>query len=397
MTGNRTAMISFFRAKISKNEHLQSLNSLRSILKDEEIGDWSRAVELTTVLDDVCKAFDKDVKSLETYEECIFPDMNNATATTADTVEYLREWHVIGNAPSLPAMMAVSCGVFGIESPDHVQTLLMAGVLGEVENDLPYHNNMHFKKVALQTMRMIAVHNDIFEGTARAFGPKEITMLLAAACIHDLDHDGLGNMIKGNFYQGRLERRAHEIVVPYFRATGMDEESLTLLKSMLLATDVSPLGSVTNPLHQMKSAYRRHYKGEKGLHNTLHLDEELEIFELNPMAAQMACLLQEADIATSGGLDYTVTQYETVQIYTEIKLYGARPSHVLDFLDKVCQRCFLTDAGQRLFGANMARICALAEEDYANGDEPFPKAQHTDFILGTSANKSCKTDPARLN
>ncbi|MCB9982137.1 MAG: hypothetical protein H6861_00465 [Rhodospirillales bacterium] len=386
-------MIGFFRTKTSKNVYIQALNALKPTLKDSGDGSWARASELVPTCEIICKTLPKDIEQLE-KQEFLFATFENASSGTQEVVEHLRGWHVMGNAPSLAAMMAVSCEKFDIDQPDDVQTLMMAALLGEVENDLPYHNNLHFKKVVLQTIRMIAVHNDIFAGTSKAFGSEQITLLLTAACIHDLDHDGLGNMIKGNFYQGRLERRAHEITAPYLRATGMDEKNIRLLKSLLLSTDVSPLGNVANPMNQMKAAYRFHFKGEKEKYNTLHLDEDLEVFELDSMAAQMACLLQEADIATSGGLDYAVTQYETARIYEEIKLYEARPHHVLDFLDKVCQRCFLTDAGQKLFGANMARICALAEEDLKNGDEPYPKAQHTDFILGTV---SAQTDPTRLN
>lgn len=386
-------MISFLRVKNQKNKYIQCISGLKTILKDNKNAEWSRASEIIGILDHILENLEKDLERIHKHD-FIFSPPHSVASATRDIVDYLRQWHITGDAPALVAMMAASCEEFGIEQPDHVQTLMMAALLGEVENDLPYHNNLHYKKVVLQTMRMIAAHNEIFKDTPRMFNAEHITALLTAACIHDLDHDGLGNMVRGNFYQGRLERHAHEIATPYLRATGMDEKFLDLIKSMLLSTDVSPMGKVSNPMNQMKSAYRFHYKGEKEQYNTLHLDEELEIFELDPMAAEMACLLQEADIATSAGLDYTVTQYETARLYEEIRLYEARPSHVLDFLDKVCQRRFLTDAGQKLFGANMARIYALAEEDYKNGDEPYPKAQHTGFILGTS---SASADSAHLN
>ena len=69
----------------------------------------------------------------------------------------------------------------------------------------------------------------------------------------------------------------------------------------------------------------------------------------------------------------------------------ARPSQVVDFLDQICQRRFLSDAGQKLYAANLARIYSLAEQDVANGDEPYPSSNMADFVLPHAGQAESKT------
>lgn len=357
------------------------LRSLKITAKEVEVFDWEGASLVPSAVNTAGKALESDLKSIKN-QRFIFPDGQGAGNDSEEVTAYLRTWHVAGDAPSLVALVLASCEKFGIETPDLVQAILMAAILGEVENDLPYHNNLHFKKVVLQLIRLISVHNDIYAQTNRALDAEQIAVLLMGGCIHDLGHDGLGNTVKGVFYSGRLERRSFDLAKPYLEAAGADQEILQKLKVILLTTDVAPFGDVTNPMNQMKAAYRFHFMGESEQYQTLNLSNELEGMEECPKLAMMACLMHEADIATSAGLDYTVTQFETCKLMEEIGSSEAKPIHITDFLDKVCQRRFLSDAGQKLFGANLARIYALAESDEQNGNEPFPKPDHTDFVLG---------------
>lgn len=377
-------MFNFFRSKPSQGEYLKLLQGLKpAILKVKPAG-WANAEEIGRALDMSVKLLEDDLKNIAEHG-CAFADRESAGADTADVVAYLRDWQVLGNAPSLVALCVASCEHFGIKRPDNLQMVLMAAVLGDVENDLPYHNNLHFKKVLLQVMRLASVHNSIYGGTNKALSEDQVTMLLIGGCIHDLGHDGLGNTVKGVFYPSRLERQSYEFAEPYLRAAGAQDEMLLKLRATILTTDVTPLGDVTNPMHQMKAAFRFHFRGEKEKYPSLNLSDDLEVLEDEAALALMACLLHEADIATSAGIDYSVTQFETCKLMEEIGANSARPSHVLDFLEKVCQRRFLSEAGQELYGANLARIIALAEEADQEGNEAFPKADHTAFILASSA------------
>ena len=383
-------MLNIFRSKSSHDDWKKLLQTLKPAMTGVEPAGWGSADEVSQALDRGIETLEKDLKEIQKYG-FIFPTHQNAGGGTADLAAYLRRWHVMGAAPSLVSLVIAACESFEITSPDHVQILLMAGVLGDVENDLPYHSNTHFKKVLLQLIRLISVHNSIYGGTARALSTDQIAVLLMGGGIHDLGHDGLGNTVKGVFYPGRLERQSFDFAAPYLKAAGAQEELLDVLKAVILTTDVTPLGDVTNPMHQMKAAYRFHFLGENEQHPTLNLSDEWSVFEQDSMLTLMACLLQEADIATSAGVDYAVTQYETCILMEEIGANEARPAHILDFLDKVCQRKFLSDAGQKLFGANLARIYALAEEADQNGNEAFPKSEHTDFILNAGEDGDSKT------
>ena len=383
-------MFSFFKSKTSQNDWKALLQALKPVVKKAPDRGWVSADEISAVLTDVIKNIESELES-DIDPGIFFPEHESATATT-ETIDYLRSWYISGESLSLVAMVIGACERFGIKKPDCVQSVLLAAVLGEVENDLPYHNNLHFKKVLLQLIRLISMHNVIYEGTARALDEEDIALLLIGGCIHDLGHDGLGNTVKGVFYPGRLERQSYEFAKPLLEATGLGEEQFEILKVAILTTDVAPLGNVTNAMHQMKAAYRFHFLGENEQFRTLNLSEELESLEENAKLSIMACLLHEADIATSAGLDYGVTQFETCILSEEIGGGDGYPAQVLDFLNKVCQRQFLSDAGQKLFGANLARIYALAEEDDQNGNAAYPKAMHTDFILGQAVkNQTSKT------
>ncbi|MEZ5813816.1 MAG: hypothetical protein R3E13_03715 [Alphaproteobacteria bacterium] len=377
-------MLNIFGSQSSRPDWRKLLQALKPVIGGVSADEWGGPEDVEGALDRVLRTLEKDVKAIGKCD-FIFSTHQKAGGQTEELAAYLRSWYVMGQAPSLVSLVVAACEEFDIASPDYVQILLMAAVLGDVENDLPYHNNAHFKKVLLQLIRLISVHNSIYGGTVRALSKEQIALLLIGGCIHDLGHDGLGNTVKGVFYSGRLERQSFDFAVPYLRAAGAGEIVLEALKTIILTTDVTPLGNVTNPMHQMKAAYRFHFLGENKQYSTLNLSDDWAMLEDDAMLTLMACLLQEADIATSAGVDYAVTQYETCILMEEIGGGSARPSHVLDFLDKVCQRRFLSDAGQKLFAANMARIYALAEEAERAGDEAFPTPQHTDFILGAGS------------
>ncbi|MGB0720286.1 MAG: hypothetical protein ACPGRX_07420, partial [Bdellovibrionales bacterium] len=160
---------------------------------------------------------------------------------------------------------------------------------------------------------------------------------------------------------------------------------LAPLKVMLLTTDVSPLGDPTNPAGQMKAAYRYHFLGEHSRTHALNLSDDLAVLEKDPSLTTMCLILHEADLAPSAGLTYAMTQYETALFRAEIVGDAGKPSHVVDFLDQICGRRMLSDAGQKLFATNMARIYALAEQDMKDGDEGFPKPELTGFMLGVQS------------
>ena len=345
---------------------------------------WVEETQVMAVITKVEERFNEDLETLNRDAAFILNTSQTVASHTSKTIGVFRDWTVGAMCPSLPALCQFAIDAFDIKSQTLINTLYVAGILGEIDHNLSYHSNMHFRKVVFQCMRMIAVYNDIYQGTSRAFSERQIALLLATACIHDFGHDGKGNTLKGVYIPHRLEEAAYELVAPVFKAAGFDDEDdLNLMHSMLICTDVTPFNDPGNAVNQAKAAYRKHFLSDsRSMHQKLNLDEELKILEECPAAAAMALMLHEADIATSAGLHYDMTKYETGLLRIEIADGVALPQHILDFLKDICNRQMLSEVGQQLFAANMARIYALAEDDVKKGNKPFPEIARSDFILG---------------
>ena len=376
----------------------QARNNLKNIKKlvdgrlDE--GDvWFSETDLNDTFQKIENNFDVDMAQIQIGLPFLHNNTVNAVDITDGITAAIQNWQLQGKEPSLYALCVDTFENLNLTpSPDFYHMVMMAAFLGEMNNDQPYHDNTHFKKVLLHLICIIKAHNTIFLGGSKALKDDEICMLIAAACIHDIGHDGMGNIVKGVHIPHRLERRSFEYAKPFLALVGMNDEAvLNKLLVMLLTTDVSPLDDPANPMHQMKAAYRFHYLGEGKRAHSLHLADELDILEKDPRLATMCLLLHEADIATSAGLNYEVTKYETSLLREEFCGDQGKPSHIIDFLNQICSRRFLSDAGQKLYAANLARIYALAEEGVENGDEEFPVSEHADFILAQSSLQTSKT------
>lgn len=346
---------------------------------------WIEKTKITEVILDVSEKIERDIKTLEKNASFIFHTDQTVDSHTKTTIALFREWTISGACPSLTALCHFAMDKFGITDEKLRNFLTVSSILGEIENPLPYHNNMHFRKVVFQCMRMIAVYNGIYEGTTRAFGQESIALMLGTACIHDFGHDGKGYVMKGVYIPHRLELISYDSVAPVFKKIDMSDAQLELMKAMLICTDVTPFNDPANGLNQTKSAYRHHFLGAKSRAVSLNLDEELTILEKSAEASAMALMLHEADIGTSAGLHYDITKFETCLLRMEIADGIACPQNIINFLEDICNRQMLSEVGQQLFAANMARIYALAEQDAKNGNDPFPQIDQSDFILGVKS------------
>lgn len=346
--------------------------------------DISGDLPFLPTLDHVLSALPAQMQNMPLSTAGVFSGHHDNDAETELTVHLYRHWHTQPESSSLTAL-----SLFGLDlcapgaSLQQIKAVLAASVLGEIENTLPYHNNIHYRKVLLQTLRMIRAHNNIYLGTARALSTDQMVLLMIVACIHDLGHDGQGNTVRGVWQAGRLERKAYDLALPYLQACGYDNvNDLERLRVMLLCTDVTPAGDPISAAAQMKAAYRHHFMGFKGRFQTLNLDPELKRLETDEDLTLMSLILHEADVATSAGLTYDMTAYETALLMQEMGAETARPQHVMDFLNLICQRQMLTIAGQELYAANLARIYALTEEAVQAGDDPYPMAELSVFLSG---------------
>lgn len=387
-------MVEFIRLKPGR-DWAKELSSLAAVFALPVA--WPGKGVLQKTSDRITATLEKDIEILKRDMAFAFSVQNDLEDLTEQNINLLRKWHMGEDAPSLTALCIFAMDYWRPDlSTGQVRAVLAASVLGEVESNLSYHSNMHFRKVLLQTIRMIAVHNNIYEGTARAFDGWQIGLLMLAACIHDLGHDGFGNTIKGEFQQGRLEQQSFELALPYLEASGMnDPAELDAIKVMILCTDVTPLGDPASPANQMKAAYRYHFLEQRKKLGSLNLDRSLSALERNPDLTMMALILHEADIATSAGLGYVVTAFETVLHGKEVGHKDSSPQDILDFLRDVCQRQMLSDAGQELYAGNMARIYALAEKDVKEGNSVLPEIEYADLIRVTASNS--RSDSKTIN
>lgn len=329
----------------------------------------------------VIEILEQDMSDLERDAGFLFENGPDVADSSYRVMELIRRWHLSSHVPSLVAFCLFATERLKLDVPPDVRRgMLAAGFLGEIENNLPYHNTLHYKKVFLQLVRLIDAHNGIYKGTYHELNGRQAGLVLLAACVHDLGHDGKGSTIKGVFEQGRLERRAFNLTQPYLESCGMKQHDLDAVLVMLLCTDVSPLGDPANPASQMKAAYRYHFMGEKKKIEALNLDPELSTLEKDASLALMALILHEADIGTSAGLDYNLTTYESTLYRREMDEPQAFPRDVVGFLRDVCQRAMISDAGKKLFAANMARVLALAERDLADGNRAYPQPEYSEFL-----------------
>jgi hypothetical protein len=357
-------------------DQLKSLSDIISAVKPDP--SWPAVKSLAGRLHDIEKSLESDLSALEEYAGFIFSSGNAAM-----TVDLFRRWHTEGRAPSLVALSIFALRNLGIHDDDpQVLPILMAGLLGEAPNTLAYHNNMHYRKVLFQTTGMIAAHNTIFDSTPRALDKDRIALLVAGACVHDLGHDGKANNGNGNYVRGRAEKQSFLLARPYLSAAGLQESELDDLFVMFLCTDVTPLEKKSNPASEMKAAYRFHELGGEGKGLEPELSPDVEILRKRVDLALSSMILHEADIATSAGLDYDLTCYETALIRDEMSDGEARPSHIIEFLDRICQRQMHTDAGKKLYGDNLEKIYAQALLAVQNGDKPLPRPENSPFIRG---------------
>ena len=351
-------------------------------------GVWATLADVKRSYDTCLETLPEDLTILEESMGFVFSRRASQEDCTGDVVELIRGWSEMERAPSL-----LSIGVFAAEKlrvsvePDFAQAFVIAAVLGEVPHDLSYHGNIHFKKVLLQVIRLIRAHNDIYEGTDVFCDSNDILFLMVAACVHDLGHDGKGNTVQGVYKQARLERMSYYILLKYFNGIEFSDKAffetfMDHFRIVLLCTDASPVGDPASFASQMKSAYKQHFLDESRRYKPLNLDPELKSLEGTPKLAALAMLLHEADIATSAGLSYPMTAYETTLFYDEFSGEQAKPSHVLEFMNTICTRETLSPAAQKLYSANMARIRALADQDIQKGDAAFPDARSSVFLQG---------------
>jgi hypothetical protein len=282
-------------------------------------------------------------------------------------------WEDAGGGPGLPVIAAAAIQHFGLDgNTPLVSGLVMASILGEMPNSLQYHGNEHYRKVLFHAIRLAARHNELFaRDEKRKLSGEMIAMLLTAACIHDLGHQGGDNLKEGVYTPGNMEQRSFDIARPYFEALGMDPGRLRDIETIVFCTDITFFAGDNSPCVRMKKIYKHYYWDDDSGDVPTMMMGKLRRFEGNPMLVLAAMILHEADVGTSAGLSYARTIKETVDLMAERGVNRAGPATVLAFLREQLGETMFTEAGKQIFGPVMTQVIAQAEKDVAAGRKSF--------------------------
>lgn len=298
-------------------------------------------------------------------------DAQNIKSVNQLCIDLIKSWNKNSNSPSLWILAFLALCHFDFNQSDIIliRLVLMACILGELPHTLPYHNTLHFRKVLLHTIRMIQAHNYIYRDTINKFSKTKIASLLIAAAIHDLGHDGKGNIIDRKYIPARMEKNAFAQASPYLRFSGASEIMLNDIKVMLMTTDVSPFGDPISPSSQLRQVYEYHFG--TGNEEVLELTEDFKVLEERPELCLLAMILHEADIFNSAALDYEVTKHESILISREIGKEQTTPEDVMLFLTTICHGSLISDAARFLGEEKFEEIYQRAEKDFKNGNHPY--------------------------
>jgi hypothetical protein len=252
---------------------------------------------------------------------------------------YIDECEKTGQWPSLTALVYQSIEQFGLDMNEaQTKAMLTSASLGEIHNNQPFHGNEHYRKVLLATMRQIHKHNQIYKGTEWELEARDVALLVTAANIHDFMHDGQPN----GEIPSRLEKQSYELAAPFLKSAGVDDDFLADLKTIILATDVTPPGEPQAPANQMKEAYKFYFAGKEGKPD---LDEGLSRLHDNPRLCLLAALFQEADVLPSVAFGYQRGVKENIKVAEEGDKTPS-PNFMLFFLDNIFGE-FITEAGRK--------------------------------------------------
>lgn len=190
----------------------------------------------------------------------------------------------------------------------------MVAHLAETPHPGEFHNTNHFREVVACCAFLIK-----FVPLARDLK----YLVLIAAAIHDLNHDGTSNKNRlGNHIPFRLEDIAYESAAPYLRQYGMHEIDLMRLHALLRATDVSK-----GP-HDPAAPAERVRAGD-----TM---PGLEMLHANSDLRMAALVLQAADIMPSSVLTSAFSQVCSERLERENGL-KATPGNFAWFSDNIAQ------------------------------------------------------------
>jgi hypothetical protein len=254
-----------------------------------------------------------------------------------------------------PSSTATALAIFAAENlgiePGTIifSGLVNAAILADVENPLPYHGNDHYKQVLMQTMCHIHTHNQI-SPEDRKFSPHQAGLILIAAAIHDLCHDGKSNADQ----QYRLEKRSFNAAYPYLKATGLSQDDLADIEAMVLCTDITQISKQDSPAHLLRKCYLHN----EGLAELPYLPSDLARLEGRHELVRMAMVVSISDIANSVGLSFSEGWKQTQLLAQENGIPGFKSIDMYtNFVTgELGGSVLMTPAAAKIYGAGFNAI-----------------------------------------
>lgn len=174
-----------------------------------------------------------------------------------------------------------------------------------------YHNYRHMQEVVLNAMFLLSI-NEAYKEID--FSVEDKAFLLFSALIHDIGHDGTGNVEKGEYIPYRLEKISVDIVTPIIkRHMGLEaEEFIKKVRAIVYATDIQTASDFLKDI----LLYQRGI-----LKSPPVFTEVTEVFSpllSNKNLAEIAAMLCDADIAFSIAYNFACTWEASVNLSKEI-------------------------------------------------------------------------------
>ena len=362
--------VSTIKSSTSLHYWFDCVEDLSSVIK--AVGtqhDFITKEKLNASLERAVSHIDEFKPVIDNFFPFSFESLEDIGLKTAQAAALIKSISEPESKVSLPVLVLASLSYFGFNDyhTDLVRSLFMSTLLGEVPHDQPYHNNVHFRKVLLHMVRLIAVHNVIEDAEADIITHSEMVLLLTCAAIHDLGHDGSNNLgDDGTYIPARLEHVSFDMCEPYLKATDLDSGILDSIRLILESTDATMPSSEDCPLYQLKSSYLHFFGNENSESATL-----FPVFEGRERLCFLSMLFHEADIMNSAGMAPGITARETIAYKREMGQDKAYPEDVVNFINVICPNGFMTNAGKAIAQGNFEKIRNAFTEAFENGNAPF--------------------------
>jgi hypothetical protein len=312
---------------------------------------------------------DQNLSDLDEVEELFYGKELAAYGERCATV--FKRWDEEGGWPSLLAITMRAWDKFSLPQDKLFKAAILSAIIAEVPNDLQYHGNTHYRKVLLQSIRL-AQTNQKLEGEEHVnLSDENIALLLIAAIIHDLGHEGGDNLRDGIYTPGYMEQKAYDIAHPYFEALELERDQCSSLETLVFCTDITFFAGDNSPCVRMRKIYSYYFIDDSDETVLNYMIGKLRRFDDNKEFTLMAMVLHEADIASSAGLTYEQSIRETIDIFEERYLQTAGPKGLLAFMKEQLEGGMKTEAGKAVFSSSMDVIMDQAMQDFQEGKETF--------------------------